>query len=155
MKMIYAVLSAALVSTPAFADGFVCESERDNLAIKIFHETSPSEGTRNAAVLIASDTSVQAGNKTIARFSQANLTLGNEASVYTANVDHRFNDSNRKGELIGGTKIGALKYLVLKVDFSYARPVAEGALLRGDLTLVKRNGEQVAIDLVCSRYLKN
>jgi hypothetical protein len=152
---IFAALSMILASTSAFADGFECESARDNLVIKVYNQTAPSAGTRNAAVMIAADTNVSEGRKTIARFSDANLTLGNEGSVYTANVDHRFNDSNRKGELIGGTKIGALKYLVLGIDFSYARPVPAGSLLRGELTLVKRNGEQLAIDLVCSRYLKN
>jgi hypothetical protein len=151
----FALLGLLLASTPAFADGFVCESARDNLVIKIYNQIQPEAGTRNAAVMIASDTSVNAGHKTIARFTDANLTLGNEGSVYTANVDHRFNDSNRKGELIGGTKIGALKHIVLDIGFSFARPVAAGSLLRGALTLVKRNGEQVAIDMTCARYLKN
>lgn len=150
----FAVLGLLLASTPAFADGFVCESERDNLVIKIYNQTQPSAGTRNAAVMIVSDSGVSAGNKTIARFTEANLTLGNEGTVYTANVDHRFNDSNRKGELIGGTKIAYLKHIVLDIDFTYARPVAEGSLLRGALTLVKRDGEQLAIDLSCARYLK-
>lgn len=151
----FAVLGLLLASTPAFADGFVCESERDGLVIKVYNQIQPSEGTRNAAVMVVSDSSVAASNKTIARFTDANLTLGNEGSVYTANVDHRFNDSNRKGELIGDTKIGYLKHLVLDIDFSYARPVAQGSLLRGALTLIKRDGEQLPIDMTCARYLKN
>jgi hypothetical protein len=155
MKTIFAALALALTATPALADGFICESEADSLVLKVFHHTAPSAGTRNSAVMILSDASVQAGNKTIARFRDTNLTLGNEASVYTAKVDHRFNDSNREGELIGGTKIGNLKYVVLDVDFSYGRPVAAGTLLRGDLTLVKRDGTQIDLPMVCARYLKN
>jgi hypothetical protein len=155
MKTIYALLGLALASTPAFADGFVCHGERDGLTIQVYNQTRPEAGTRNGAALIVSSDAVGAGRKTIARFTEANLTLGNEASVYTAKVDHRFNDSNRKGELIGGTKLGFLQYLVLNLDFTYARPVADGAPVRGDLTLVKRNGEQIAIDMDCARYLKN
>lgn len=151
----FVVLGLALASTPALADGFVCESQHDGLVIKVYNHTQPEEGVRNAAVMVASDSTIAQGNKTIAKFTDANLTLGNVGSVYTAKVDHRFNDSNRKGELIGGTKIGNLKYLVLDIDFSYARPVADGQAVRADLTLVKRDGGQIALAMTCARYLKN
>lgn len=155
MKLFFALMGLSMVSGSAYADGFVCVNKQEALVAKVYNQTQPQLGTRNAAVMVLSDSSVNYGNKTIARFSQTNGTLTNDSSLYTANVDHRFNDSGRKGELIGGTKIGALKFVVLDLDFSYARPVADGAFVRGELFLVKRNGQQIAIDMDCSRYLKN
>ena len=141
-------------SGAARADGFVCQTVEGDLNVKVFNKTRASEGTRNAAVMVLSDPAVSGGRKTIARFTDANETLANEGARYTANVDLRFNDSERKGELIGGTKLGHLKTIDLDVAFSYADPVADEAGIEGVLTLTKRNGEVITLDLDCARYLK-
>jgi hypothetical protein len=155
MKVTLSALAFLLASPAAFADGFVCHNSREALSVKVFNNTDPSAGTRNGAVMVLSDLSVGAGNKTIARFTDSNLTLSNQSSKYAAKVDHRFNDSNRKGELIAGTNIGALAQVNLDLDFSYARPVAHGAFVRGTLGLIKRNGQTTNLAMDCSRYLKN
>lgn len=155
MKHIALALSMLVLgAVEAKADGFVCQSNDGSLNIKAYNQTSPVAGTRNAAVLIASDPAVNVGNKTIARFT-AGRTLANTSSSYVANVDLRFNDSSRKGELIGGTKLGELKQIKLDVDFSYATPVGNAEELDGTITLVKRNGEVIDLAATCSRYLKN
>jgi hypothetical protein len=154
MKTVFSILVLSFLSVPAQADGFICENRSEDLVLKVFNHTQPELGTRNAAVMVLSDSSVQAGNKTIARFTDVNGTLNSRNVVYTARVDHRFNDSGRKGELIAGTNIGALKAIILDVDFSYARPVSAGAWIRGDLELVKRNGDTVSVVMDCARYLK-
>ena len=154
MKNIVFVLAMTLSST-VFADGFVCESNEENLNIKVYNQTQPQLGTRNAAVMVVSDPRVASGRATIATFESADSLLTNDSSTYTSLVDLRYKNSNRKGENIAGTKLGELKYIVLHVNFSYAHPVAVGTRLAGEVTLVKRSGETIPVDMVCFRYLKN
>ena len=154
MKHVALTLSMLVLgAVQAKADGFVCQSTDGSLNLRAFNQTSPVAGTRNSAVLIVSDPAVSFGRKTIARFT-AGHTLANTGSTYLANVDLRFNDSNRKGELIGGTKLGELKQIKLDVDFSYAAPVPAGQEVDAQITLTKRNGEKIGLPATCSRYLK-
>jgi len=149
---ISAVISMA--SSVAMADGFVCRTE-GGLTVRAYNNVAPSAGTRNAAVMILSDDSIQYGRKTIARFTDVNGTVSNSGASYEANVDLRFNDSGRKGELILGTKLGELDRISVDVAFSYGAPVSAQELLAGTITATKRNGEIIEQALECSRYLKN
>lgn len=154
MKKSAFALLALLSVAPAFADGFVCQSQ-DGLVAKVYDHTDPSEGTRKAAVLVLSNSNVGDGNKTIARFTDAAPTLSNDGTNYVANVDLRYNDSGSKGKLIGGTKLGQLKTIELNVNFSYVETMGAGEETEGRMTLTKRNGEEITIDMECTRYLKN
>ena len=146
---------ALMATSAAYADGFTCQTTDGNLNIKIYNNTDPAAGTRNAAVMIVSDPLVSAGRKTIAKFSDLNSTLGQSGASYVADVDLRFNDSGRKGELILGTKLGFIKTIAVDLDFNYSQPIADGQSLAGEITIVKRNGESFVEDLICKRYLKN
>lgn len=148
-----AVSMLVLGAAQANADGFVCQTADGSVNVKAYNQTIPTKGTRNAAVLVVSDPAINYGNKTIARFT-AGHTVVNTGSSYLANVDLRYNDSSRKGELIGGTKLGQLKQIKLDVDFSYAAPIEEGTDLDATITLVKRDGNAVELPAICSRYLK-
>src|SRR3989338_1707434 len=109
MKKIIFVMAAVMASsTAAFADGFVCETRAQDLNVKVYNNTNPELGTRTAAVMVLSDPSVSHGRKTIARFQNSNGLISNTGAHYEAKVDLRYNDSARKGELIGGTKLGQL-----------------------------------------------
>lgn len=154
MKKLMTVMAITLVSTSAMADGFLCATE-DGLNVKVFNSTSGDVGTRSIAKMIVSNANVGLGNKTIATFSDAKGTVASYKQTYVANVDLRFNDSNRKGELIGDTKLGQLSKIVLSVDFSYSEPVEQGTELTGWITLVKRSGEELVYEATCTRYLKN
>ncbi len=145
---------ASLASSVAMADGFVCKSE-GGLTVKMYNNVTPSAGTRNAAVMILSDDSISYGRKTIARFTDVKGTLSNSGASYEANVDLRFNDIGRKGELVLGTKLGELDRIYVDVAFSYADPVSALELVAGTITATKRNGEIIEQALECSRYLKN
>ncbi len=150
-----AVAAIALASASAAqADGFRCETVDGSLNVKVYNHTSPEAGTRNAAVMVLSDPSVAHGRKTIARFTDVNDTLSSSGALFTADVDLRFADSRRKGELILGTKLGQLDEVLVAIDFTYGALKA-GEETDGAITLVKRDGTEIREDLVCVRYLKN
>jgi hypothetical protein len=152
MKM-FAILALGFVtSSTALADGFVCAN--DEIVVKVYNNTDAAVGTRTAAVMVVSDPQVGAGRKTIARFTDANGLIQSNGASYTSNVDLRFGNSSRKGELIGGTKLGELDTIQLDVDFSYSAPIAAGTHVAGLLTLNKRNGQSIELELDCKRYLK-
>ncbi len=155
-KMKFAMIAfAALVTvTSAKADGFVCSSD-DGLNVKVFNQTEASEGTRNGAIMVLSNANISSGRKTIATFPADNTLLSQSGASYSAHVDLRYVESSRKGELIGGTKLGQLRDIDLDVDFSYSTPVSAGKKMAALLTLNKRNGAKIEIDMICKRYLKN
>src|SRR4051812_11764687 len=98
------MMMALVLGSAAHADGFVCENLAENLKIRVFNKTNPEQGVRNAAIMIVSDPSVLAGNKTTATFEADNSVLTNDAAVYTAMVDLRRSGSDLKGRNLAGTK---------------------------------------------------
>jgi hypothetical protein len=149
-----AVLSFGAASA-ALADGFVCSTKEQDLNVKIYHHVTPEHGTRSAAVMVVSNPDIASPNKTIAVFKDSSATLTSTTGQYVGKVDARFRDLSRGGELISGTKLGQLKQAIVEVDFSYLAPLLDGEETSATLTLVKRNGEELSRDLICTRYLKN
>ena len=153
MKALIATL-IMIGSVTAQADGFKCETLERDLNVQVFHKVQPTDGTRNVAIMVLSDPAINHGRKTIARFQEINGTIDNTGATYQAKVDLRYADSRAGGELISGTKLGQLATIVLRVAFSYARPVREGDVVPARLSLVKRDGQLIRRDLQCVRYLK-
>lgn len=145
-------VATALMGASAHADGFVCQTVEGDLTIKAFNHRQPSAGTRNGAVLVVSDPTVSAGRKTIATFTDVKTTLTNSGAFYVGNVDLRVKESNRKGELISGTRLGELDEIILDLAFKYGELLSAGDAVDGELILVKRNGQTIRRDLACERY---
>lgn len=143
-----------LAASSAFADGFVCTTD-SGLVVKAYNHVQPKKGTRSPAVLVISDSSVGAGRKTIAKFTDAEGLVTAGGASFTGNVDLRYNNTGRKGELIAGTKLGEVDVIQLDVDFSYGTPVVDGEEVAGVLTILKRNGDVIEDGASCTRYLKN
>lgn len=139
----------------AKADGFKCMTAEGYLAVKVYNHTEPSMGTRSVSTMIISDPSVGFGRKTVALFTSEKGTLAAHGlGKYVAAVDLRMKASRRAGEYLVGTRLGELDTISLDLDFNYAYPVEDGAEVLGLATFVKRNGEVLSRELVCSRYLK-
>jgi hypothetical protein len=155
MKKIVMMIAALTALNAAHADGFVCQTVEGDLNVKIYNHVDPSVGTRVASIMVLSDPGVSIGRKTIARFTEVQENLSSIGANYEANVDLRFSDSSRKGEIVAGTKLGQLQTIHLNVDFSYSSPIEAGEEVPGLLTLVKRNGDEITRDVECTRYLKN
>ncbi len=143
--------SFLLLSFQASADGFICRGTNENVNVALYNST---KATRLAEVMIVSDPTVAYGHQTIARFLREDGVLASKGPAFVGTVDPNVPDTSRIGENIAGTKLGQIKDMALTVDFSYARPVAEGEELEGLLTLSKRNGGVIEVELECIRYLK-
>lgn len=149
------VASLMVLSSVAMADGFKCEQLDSGLNIKVFNKTDASAGTRNAAVMVLSDSNIGSGNKTIASFKANKRTLGQNGTSYMAQVDLRVSESSRSGENILGTKLGQIAKIYVDVDHNYNEPMANGEYTTGTISIEKRNGDVKSFDLDCARYLKN
>ncbi len=154
-KIIILVISTFALSLSAFADGFVCQTLDQDMTIRIYNNVNPEVGTRVGAVMVISDQSVLPGKKTTARFRDTNGQLTNNSSKYTANVDLRYTDVEKGGRNILGTKLDLVDTIDVKIAFSYAYPVADGAKVAGKVVVNKRNGAKKVRYLDCTRYLKN
>lgn len=149
------VASLMVLSSAVMADGFKCEQLESGLNVKVFNHTDANAGTRNAAVMVLSDSNVQVGNKTIASFTANKRTLGQNGTSYMAVVDLRVSESNRSGENILGTKLGQIAKIYVDVDHNYSIPMEAGEETTGTISIEKRNGTVKTFDLNCARYLKN
>lgn len=154
MKLVSLLVAVFAFPASVLADGFVCHNDKGDLNVRIYNNVNPEEGTRTASTLVLSNPELQAGNKTIAVFRDSTGLLSSKELVFTADVDLRFKESSRKGELIAGTKLGNLDQVKVIVHFSYADPVAEGAFVPASLILTKRDGAKIRQSLDCRRYLK-
>lgn len=152
-NLAFAIIAA--ISPAAFADGFICEGNEIPVRVKVFNYTQAAEGTRQAAVMIISDTSAEVGQQSIARFYEKDGQLSSSGTSYVANVDLRFSTSLNRSKNIGDTALGELDSIGLDVAHNYLRPSSEGTTSAGTLTLTKRDGEVLMHDMTCERYLKD
>ncbi len=157
MKNVITVLAVvfATAATAAYADGFKCSATDGSLNVMVYNNVQPEFGTRTAAKMVLSNPVVAYGNKTIATFEDSTGLLSSEGAAYEAKVDLRYANSNRKGELVAGTKLGYIDSLRLEVPFSYYAPVPAGTRLASVLRIEKRNGDSIDVEMDCVRYLKN
>lgn len=153
MSKLPLILIAALISSSAFASGFVCKTTDGNLNIRIYNQVQPTLGTKNASVMVFSDPKVQSPNRTVAVFKNVKNTLKGGHNMYVGKVDLRYKELT-KGEYLLGTRLGYLQYVAVGMAFSESRPVAHGATVRGWLSAKKRDGSYIRRYIVCKRYLK-
>ena len=161
MKLL-TITIATLASLSAHADGFRCHTEAEtgrNIAIALYNKVNPEDGTRSVAKMIVSDPSLKHGRKTIATFSADAETLETDhknanTKSFIGLVDLRFNESNRKGEYILGTRLGEVDTIELAVDFTYGEDLADGDVVDALVRVVKRNGQVQKANALCERYLK-
>ena len=163
MKTITIVMATLLaVTSVAQADGFKCTGLSTGTVIKLYNHTDPSQGTRNAAIMIVSDSSEDAGSRTIATFKDvSNLLNAQGYGQYSAKVDLRFSGSNNTNKAVAGTTLGNLATIGLVVDFDYAHTsqantaMEETGSIAGVISYNKRDGEVLKEAANCVRYLKN
>jgi hypothetical protein len=130
------VLASMVLAQAAHADLTRCQTADGAVRVKA-----------SSAVLVISDSSIQPGNKTTARFTAENGTLkvepsSDDATVYTGDVDLRFNDTSLGGRNLLGTKLGYVDTIEVQV-FGGDR---QG---QGEITLNKRNGQTITAELSC------
>jgi hypothetical protein len=176
-NIVYFVFTAfAFSSTAAMADGWNCTTTtvdsksgcygkhsnaktcRD-VNVRVRNHVHPAKGTRVVASIVVSDPALDFGNRTIMSFEnelrEGVSTVFSNGTRYEANVDSRYQGADVMGKYILGTRVGALKSAQFDVAFSYDRPVADGTIVGGKITLSKNNGDEIVRMMDCTRYLKD
>jgi hypothetical protein len=153
--ILMAVLSVATI-VQAKADGFKCEGASYGTLIKVYNNTQPSKGTRNLAIMVVSDPSRDAGDRTIAIFRDSQGLVSSNGTLYSAKVDHRFK-SVQVGKEIAGMDISELYGIKLNINFNYTldTPSTAGDFYPAVATYTDANGSKKSENMTCSRYLKN
>lgn len=155
--MILAV--SIFASSTAFADGFVCESQEESLKVQVYNHTEPTQGTRNPAVMVISDPSRAAGKRTLAVFrSDEGELFADGSRFYAFSADSRLDQLSQWDAIshaIAGLEELEIMEVSLTTDFSYNRPVPNGAPVDGVLELVLKSGDLLWLEMDCKRYLKN
>jgi hypothetical protein len=155
-NQIFALVAASvlLLANNAKADGFRCESAESSLGVLIYNHVMPHIGTRSGAVMVIYDAEYVTGKQTISKFESADRVVGSDTLTYTGIVDLRYNNTGSRYDMIMGMTLSEIKYLIFRADFTYSRPVKDGAPVSGTLIAVKRSGQQVSEEFECTRYLK-
>lgn len=158
-KFNFAILAGTSVilaiASQARADGFICGTDDRELQIQVYNKTNPAQGTRTASVMVLSDPTEEAGQQTLGRFTQINETLTNQGPVYTAFVQDAISNGHEVSEFAAGTRLKQVRTIHLSVNFNYANPVPDNAIVSGTLTFEKLNGSMTEKQITCNRYLKN
>jgi hypothetical protein len=148
-------LAAAMFTTlialaHAQASDFACTSVDQDTRIDVSIESDAAAQGHRAITMSIFDLNVSEPRQLIAKFVAADGLLNiNNNGVIIADVDLTNPNSSRRGERIGGTVLGALKSIVLDIDFSYQEAFKKGTGLSATVTYVKRNGEELVQDFDC------
>lgn len=146
--MKYLLLCLGFLATTATADGFKCRSRAHDLSVQVYNSTDRNTGTRTPATVIISDSSKPYGSRLITKF-----TPERQNQTFVGYVgDWGFKVASQS---ILGVDFADLSTVDVYVDFNYYYPKTSGSYLRGRLTLVKTDGEEIDARLFCTRYLKN
>src|SRR6185312_16305312 len=106
MKHIF-ILTALLLGSTAFADGFVCANGDQHLQVSVYNHTA-GEQTKRAAAMIFTDTTAPAGQRTIAAFYDDSQALTTSPGHYVATIANNPGDATMLTELIAGVPLAAL-----------------------------------------------
>ncbi|MES2856957.1 MAG: hypothetical protein V4692_13905 [Bdellovibrionota bacterium] len=140
----------------AWASGFICMSVDEDTQIRVeFTPIHPDGSNREPRIkeMTVSDPNVTLPYQHIATFFAADGVLTNDGGLIEGVVDLRFPGTSRRGERIGGTKLGALKTITLDIDFSYTEPSNDGSHYAAQATYLKRNGESLNQDFDCVLFM--
>lgn len=147
MKKLIGILGLTLSLTTQAAS-FVCENSRQEL-IKVILSTDEN-GYETIPAIIISQANYQYGNKTIAVLRRTEAQELNKALAYVGIVDHRYNESNRGGELFAGSKIEYIKQVsVVANQVKIQEALENGYEFVAKLYVLKRNGEVITDALEC------
>jgi hypothetical protein len=138
-----------------WADGFVCNSPKGFLRIKIFHHTRwETGGTRRAAVMVLSNPRMPRNKKTIAVFQEANGTLSNSGMEYLARFDLRFSlIKSKPHHFINQIDRADVHSLLIRPNGGLG--LAHGTPLTAYMEMTMRDGRVYKGNIRCKRYLKS
>jgi hypothetical protein len=145
MSFLGLMILALIAARPAMAAGVLCENLDQTEQIEVRY----SSDFLVAEIMIFRDLLHLPENQHIATFMAEDQLLVTEDTVIHARVDLTNPKSSRKGERIGGTRLGALSRIVFESNFSSTSLPEPGHLFSAEVIYQKRNGHILKQDFDC------
>jgi hypothetical protein len=146
--------SASLVASLSLAAPgeplmILCDSLDGDTHFQVELDEGGPDEAPTALDMYAYDPTVSEPHSIIAHFDAEDGLLNNTNGVLVGYVDPKNPKTGRKGERIGGTRLGALRSVMLDLNIDLIAKRSRKAY-SGQAIYLKKNGDQLLQDLTCT-----
>lgn len=127
----------------------LCDSLDGDTHFQVDLEEGVANEAPTALDMFVYDPTVSEANSLIAHFDAEDGLLNNTNGVLVGYVDPKNPKTGRKGERIGGTRLGALRSVMLDLNIDLISKRSRKAY-SGQAIYLKKNGDQLVQDLTCT-----
>ena len=165
-KFVYSALVTLLALAPvllwptswALADAksvprsevLVCEGVDGEVLFEILFYISSLKNPAQAISMRVSDPNISARYAEIAIFDAADGLLHGKGNVIVGYVDLENPKTGRRGERIGGTTLGALRSIMIRLDIDMDIASGSSKKQSAQAVYLKKTGEELVQDLDCA-----
>jgi hypothetical protein len=127
----------------------LCDSLDGDTHFQVGLEEGGLNEAPTALDMFVYDPTVSEANSLIAHFDSEDGLLNNTNGVLVGYIDPKNPKTGRKGERIGGTRLGALRSVMLDLNIDLISKRSRKAY-SGQAIYLKKNGDQLVQDLTCT-----
>lgn len=128
----------------------VCEGVDGEVRFEILFYISGGKDPAQAVSMRVSDPNVAPRYAEIALFDAADGLLSGNGNIIVGYVDLTNPKTGRKGERIGGTNLGALRSIMIRLDVDMDIAAATSKKQSAQAVYLKKIGEELVQDLDCA-----
>lgn len=128
----------------------VCEGVDGEVRFEILFYISGGKDPTQAVSMRVSDPNVAPRYAEIALFDAADGLLNSNGNIIVGYVDLTNPKTGRKGERIGGTVLGALRSIMIRLDVDVDIAAATSKKQSAQAVYLKKIGEELVQDLDCA-----
>ena len=128
----------------------VCEGVDGEVRFDLLFEIDRAPIGPRALAMRVSDPNVAAERAEIAMFDYADGLLNNNGNVIVGYVDPSNPKTGRTGERIGGTNLGQLRSIMVRLDVDFDVAETPGKKHSAQAVYLKKIGEELVQDLDCT-----
>ena len=128
----------------------VCEGVDGEVLFEILFYISSLKAPAQAISMRVSDPNISARHSEVATFDAADGLLHGKGNVIVGYVDLENPKTGRKGERIGGTTLGALRSIMIRLDIDMDIASGSSKKQSAQAVYLKKTGEELIQDLDCA-----
>lgn len=128
----------------------VCDGVDGDVRFEIFFYIPGTKDPAQAISMRVSDPNVSPRYAEIALFDAADGLLNNNGNVIVGYVDLTNPKTGRKGERIGGTNLGSLRSIMIRLDVDMDIASGSSKKQSAQAVYLKKIGEELVQDLDCA-----